>query len=617
MFSIRNKLHYLNRLNLKQRLILLIVITTLSSVFITGYSTLILSKNIIKNKIEVMARNTVGQVSENIDEVIISQVNNISNMLRYDTSMYDILKKKYAKSSTGEKEKLIDELILSENILQKYLSVYQDIKIAVILGQNDELYNIYFQPSKEIENIYRKTQQIAEDAKGLNSTVQWQPLQNNYFTDVIQNNIRKQRIVTANRRIFTVTTQEYLGTVVFAVDENSIFNKYSKIKLGSSGKIFIIDSKANLISSSNEIMLSKGMDDKRLIENVLKKRNDVFTYKKGDAHLLVVTYTSKINDWITVGVVPINEVYSETGKIYNIVFLVSLITILLAISVVTIVTDRVVKPIRQVVRSMEEVEKGNLDVRVDIKGEYEVSNLARYFNSMIIKIKQLMQEQYDLGKKKKQSELDALMSQINPHFLYNALDSIVWMAQTIGAADIVRMTSSLGRLLRIGINRGKVLVPISEELDHVKSYLDVQKIRYKDKFDYIFNVLDEKTLNYKTIKLILQPVVENSLHYNIGIAVNKLTIEVSAAEKEGKLIFIISDDGIGIDKENLERINRKLYSNAPEEEAYDEKPDKYKGIGLKNIHERIKLYFGEEYGITVSSIYRSGTTVKIELPVIS
>lgn len=617
MFSIRNKLHYLNRLNLKQRLILLIVITTLSSVFITGYSTLILSKNIIKNKIEVMARNTVGQVSENIDEVIISQVNNISNMLRYDTSMYDILKKKYAKSSTGEKEKLIDELILSENILQKYLSVYQDIKIAVILGQNDELYNIYFQPSKEIENIYRKTQQIAEDAKGLNSTVQWQPLQNNYFTDVIQNNIRKQRIVTANRRIFTVTTQEYLGTVVFAVDENSIFNKYSKIKLGSSGKIFIIDSKANLISSSNEIMLSKGMDDKRLIENVLKKRNDVFTYKKGDAHSLVVTYTSKINDWITVGVVPINEVYSETGKIYNIVFLVSLITILLAISVVTIVTDRVVKPIRQVVRSMEEVEKGNLDIRVDIKGEYEVSNLARYFNSMIIKIKQLMQEQYDLGKKKKQSELDALMSQINPHFLYNALDSIVWMAQTIGAADIVRMTSSLGRLLRIGINRGKVLVPISEELDHVKSYLDVQKIRYKDKFDYIFNVLDEKTLNYKTIKLILQPVVENSLHYNIGIAVNKLTIEVSAAEKEGKLIFIISDDGIGIDKENLERINRKLYSNAPEEEAYDEKPDKYKGIGLKNIHERIKLYFGEEYGITVSSIYRSGTTVMIELPVIS
>ncbi len=615
MPSLINQFSHKYRLNLKQRLAIFTILTTLSSVFISGYSAVTLSRSIIEKKTEGLVKNQIVQVSHNIDEVIVKQVINISNMLRYDAGIQEILKKKYPKSPEGEKEKLIDELMLSGDLLQKYLSVYEDIKIAVIMGKNDVLYNIYYPPTENVEGLTDRIRDITESTKMLNSTVQWHSLENNPYTDTALKNIRKQKTITASRSIFTVTTQEYIGTVLFVIEEQSIYNKYSKMQLGEKGEVFLLENNGKLISSSNQDRLLQGIQNSSLLDNILQKGNSVFMFKEDNEDLLVLTFTSGINGWITAGIVPLGDVYGEPEKIYRIIFLISFVTILFAIFVITIIVDRVVHPIRCVVKSMEEVEKGNLDVSVDIRGEYEVSNLGKYFNSMIKRIKQLIQEEYELGKKKKQSELDALMYQINPHFLYNALDSIVWMAQSIGAADIVKMTSSLGRLLRIGINRGRAIVPVREELDHVKAYLEVQEIRYRDKFEYIFNVMDEEFLEYMTLKLILQPIVENSLQYNIGTTDGKLAIEVNVAVEDQMLVLRIRDNGIGIESEKLDKMHQNMYSTNSQETEPDNEVLQYKGIGLRNIHERIRLYFGEGYGLTVTSEYGNGTTVIIKLPV--
>ena len=221
-------------------------------------------------------------------------------------------------------------------------------------------------------------------------------------------------------------------------------------------------------------------------------------------------------------------------------------------------------------------------------------------------VKQLRQLTDDIVKEqeeKRKSELDALQSQINPHFLYNTLDSIMWMIEAEKYEDAISMVQALSRLFRISLSKGKNIITIGEELQHAKNYLDIQKYRYKNKFTSYFEI-EEGIEKYKTIKLIIQPLIENAIYYGMEYMDGDGEIYVRAYTKDSDLFIEVEDNGLGMQKEQVENIltdGTRIRS-------------KGSGIGIRNVHQRIQLYFGTEYGLEILSEPDEGTTVRIHLP---
>jgi two-component system sensor histidine kinase YesM len=251
---------------------------------------------------------------------------------------------------------------------------------------------------------------------------------------------------------------------------------------------------------------------------------------------------------------------------------------------------------------MKMIEKGNFDTQVDVNSSNEIGQLGLRFNRMTAKIKELMLQNVQEQELKRKSELKALQAQINPHFLYNTLDSIIWMAEVNKSKEVVLMVSSLAKLFRLSLSKGDEIIPIRNEIEHIKSYLTIQKMRYKDKLDFEIQV-DDHILSYKTIKIILQPLVENSIYHGIKNKDGVGLIRITGTQVGNKIVLSVIDNGIGMTPETLEAL---LQKPVPSEQG--------SGMGVNNVNQRIKLYYGEEYGLQYESEPGQGTTVHIWLP---
>ena len=264
----------------------------------------------------------------------------------------------------------------------------------------------------------------------------------------------------------------------------------------------------------------------------------------------------------------------------------------------------ITRPIRKLSEVTDQVAKGNLTVRSDVKTGMEVSTLSNSLNTMIDKInerlEQITKEQVRLRK----AEFELLQSQINPHFLYNTLDAIIWLAEAGEQKKVVSMVGNLSEFFRTSLNQGKDIISIREEIQHVRSYLEIQQVRYQDILKYEIQV--PKELNkYMIPKITIQPLVENALYHGIKNKRGPGRITVGAKREEEYFVIFIEDNGIGINKERLEQVRNKiLYKTSAGNDIY----------GLYNVNERIRLNFGEKYGISIESIYGEKTTVSIILP---
>ncbi|UJF36450.1 sensor histidine kinase [Paenibacillus hexagrammi] len=251
------------------------------------------------------------------------------------------------------------------------------------------------------------------------------------------------------------------------------------------------------------------------------------------------------------------------------------------------------------------VEKGNFDLRVDIENTNEIGKLARSFNLMIYKIKELMQQIVYEQENKRMSELKALQAQIKPHFLYNTLDSIIWMAETGKLNEVVSMTSALAKLLRSSISKGGELVTIAVELEQIRHYLTIQQIRYRNKFTYSIDV-PEELYQAKILKLVLQPLVENAIYHGMKHKAELGHIRITGQRKHNTIELAVVDDGVGMTEEKARTI---LSERKPVPDGFTSS-----GVGVQNVHERIELYFGVGYGLSFESELDEGTTVTILVP---
>lgn len=315
-----------------------------------------------------------------------------------------------------------------------------------------------------------------------------------------------------------------------------------------------------------------------------------------------VPYTE---DWILCTMIENDYIYAQTNDIINLVFVLGIILLLLAVLLAVIVSGTIVKPIQELKNHMVEVSNGNLDSYYEIKNNDEISVLGKVFNQMLKDIKKLISQVYQVQTQKRNAELRVLQSQINPHFLYNTLDTIQWKALEHNAFDVADMINSLSVFFRISLSDGKEFITVADEIAHVHNYLKIQKTRYKDKIHYNINS-DNMILQYLVPKMIIQPLVENSIYHGLKLKKQKGIININIFSENDYILIEVIDNGLGMDNEKLAATRKNLYQSV-ESEHY----------GLYNINERLKITFKDDYSIDIDSEYEKGTKVSIKIPKMS
>ena len=303
------------------------------------------------------------------------------------------------------------------------------------------------------------------------------------------------------------------------------------------------------------------------------------------------------------GCMSVSELLRKSNQAQSIYVLISALLMIVALLFSRFLAKSLTYPLQRLRDSMSRVQEGQFDGSdVEIDSENEIGSLTKSFNVMTHRIQDLMEQNVKEQEAKRKSELKALQSQINPHFLYNTLDSIIWMAEGRKYEEVVLMTASLARLLRQSISNEDEVVPLQSEVEYAKGYLTIQKMRYKDKLEFEINV-EPSILNIPLIKLVLQPIIENAIYHGLKYKESKGLLQVKGFMKDGNAVLQVIDNGVGMDEETLAHI-------------YDKHKVNYhsNGVGVYNVQKRLKLYYGESYGITYESELCVGTTATITIP---
>ena len=329
---------------------------------------------------------------------------------------------------------------------------------------------------------------------------------------------------------------------------------------------------------------------------------ETFDGQRRQVTVKTVGYTG----WKLVSVVPSEELWDNYGQLMLFFLFIVLFSIFLLVFVNLRLSEWITAPVKKLDRAVKELEAGVQQVDFDVGGPYEVEHLSHSIRSMVSTMRHLMADIVQQEAEKRRSELDVLQSQINPHFLYNTLDSVVWMTENGRTQEATVMLTSLARLFRISLSRGSNIIPIADELEHARNYLTIQKMRYKNKFSAVIEAEDGVEALY-TIKLIVQPILENAIYHGMAYADGDGEIRVLARREGDDVIIDVSDNGPGMPEEVVERL---LDPDAPRPSSNS----KGSGIGLRNVHQRIRLTFGERYGLTIHSEPDAGTLVRIRLP---
>ncbi len=377
-----------------------------------------------------------------------------------------------------------------------------------------------------------------------------------------------------------------------------------EVTLGNGGYIYLMDSKGEIIWHPKFELIASG----RVKENNLVaagyddgSREEVFN----GTSQTVVTKTVGYTGWKLVGVIKGTGISLNMLKTRLFIVFVILLIIFIVIIINSYISFRVTNPIRELEKSVKELEEGNLDADIYMGGSYEVQHLGKSVQDMKFRIKGLMQDIVNEHEEKRKSEFDSLQAQINPHFLYNTLDIIVWQIENEKQSEAVHTVTALARFFRLSLGKGKNIVTVKDEIDHVKNYLMIQHMRFKNKFDYEFDIAED-VLELPSLKLMLQPLVENAIYHGMEFMDGDGLIMVKAWREENELYFSVADNGLGMTEDKVEMILTGKSSSGN---------GRGSGIGVKNVNERIKLYFGEAYGLTIDSEPDEGTKVTIHLPV--
>jgi two-component system sensor histidine kinase YesM len=566
-----------------------LIVVTITVIAWMSYN---LSTDAVKKNSRDYTYQLMGQVSTNIDSYI-NYMENISQMVlsNYDIKEY-LLKQVYLGESG--KEDLKQKISFQLNTV---LNTRQDISSILIFGTNGEIipYNENIALNPHVDPTEQSWYKKAIEAKG-KVVISSSHVQNMILNDYTS-------VISLSRELNSDVGGEKLGVLLVDLNYSVINDICNKIKLGNKGYVFIVDADGNIVYHPEQQKINNHQKVE-LISQVMRTPGSSFVTSEGINSRMYTIKASQSTGWKIVGVAYVDELVSNKHDLQKYTFFGGIGFLLIAVMLSIILSLRISRPIKHLERSMKEVEKGNFDIQVDIQSSNEIGHLSNRFNRMTTEIKELMLQNVKEQELKRKSELQALQAQINPHFLYNTLDSIIWMAELKKSKEVILMTASLAKLFRLSISKGQEFTSIFSEIEHIQSYLTIQKMRYKSKMDFEINV-DKSILSYKVIKIVLQPLVENAIYHGIKNKAGVGSVQITGIRKGNSILLQVIDNGIGMSAEEINDMYRKTRISKHGS-----------GIGVQNVNQRIKLHFGDEYGLRFESELGQGTTVNIWLPVI-
>lgn len=384
---------------------------------------------------------------------------------------------------------------------------------------------------------------------------------------------------------------------IIAIDMDfSFIEDYCKqVNIGGRGYVFLVDVNGKIIYHPQQQMIYAGMKEED-VDFISASSDGVFQYS---GEIVMSISSLKETDWRTVGISYLQDAKETTNDIISNLVIVFIMVFAVIIVIAASIAKYISRPIGRIVSVMENAEESQFTKIIREDAYDEVLRLSNSYNEMTQRIQALMEQIKREQRELRKTEIRALQAQINPHFLYNTLDSILWMCEKGNSQGAVQMVSSLSTLFRISLNRGREIVTIREELSHAENYLLIQAIRYRDQFSYKIDAA-EHLCDRKVPKMMIQPFLENAIYHAFGPAY-KGRIEIRVMEREGKILIEVEDNGVGMSEEIVEKINMGEISSKS-------------GIGISNVRSRIQIYFGREYGVTIKSVPDQGTCIQIWIP---
>ncbi|MCP1102985.1 two-component system sensor histidine kinase YesM [Aequitasia blattaphilus] len=393
------------------------------------------------------------------------------------------------------------------------------------------------------------------------------------------------------RGIFGLKSQKPIGYINIIIKEAYFGEIIQNISGTYTSGVYVVDKEQMIVSSNNKDSLGKYLPGKPEDEKIVI--DDVESYVYTDQELE--------NGWRLVVSVPVNEINKDMLKLGIFACVIVIFASGIAVLIVISLIKKSIKPLEQLKESMKQIGKGDFSSRVEVIADDEIGQLGNTYNSMAQNIETLIEKAYMLELAKKEAEIEFLKMQINPHFLYNTLDTISWMARTQNHIEISEVAMALGDLLRSNLKQ-KSMITIGEELKSVRNYVFIQEYRFGDKIQVEYEV-DQGVKDYLIPNFILQPLVENSIIHGLEPKVEKGLLMVQIFIHEGQLFFRVVDDGIGMNQETISNI---YY-------ACEHETSK-KCIGIKNVYRRLKLYYGEEGTLRISSEVGKGSRICFSIP---
>lgn len=533
----------------------------------------------------------------------LEEVDSIAKNVNYNYYLQDYLETvikeedDYVDSGIGKNMRSYE---MSSQAFSDTLLSRADISSIMIFGKKKMLLNRSMYTYQKVALDYSKLDWYAKAVAKPQDAIITGPNRHSFFdTD--------DEVISLSREVQSYENGTFRGVILINLNMNKITEICNSFQEKQENFICIINDKGELVyeqQNGRERFAFDEKENRQELNTALgKTKESCFRLNYRGEKYLVTRTDMKTTGWTLVSMVPYKSVMAETMAISGVMILAVAITLIVTLLLLNRILTGVVKPLKKLEKYMVQVNPDNMDQRMEILTDDEIGHLSMKFNQMMDRIRNLKEQVIEEQEDKRKYELQALQAQINPHFLYNTLDSIIWMAET-NDSNIVAMTEALAKLFRISLNKGNEEISLERELEHVKNYLIIQSMRYADKITYEISA-EPSVERCRTIKLILQPIVENCIYHGIKKKRGTGKITIRAYRREQNLIIEVSDDGCGMPEE----ICRKILSDEIESENISGS-----GIGVKNVNERIQLRFGKKYGLSYSSEEGVGTTVTYVLP---
>ncbi|HEY5583526.1 MAG TPA: sensor histidine kinase [Ruminiclostridium sp.] len=576
-------------INSKIMIAFIIINITLTSFF--SYFVFWVASSIIEKNYITLSDRTIADGLNRID-MFLDKIDKYSLYISINPEIVKILTKDYGENINYPR-------LFAEQV--QNLTVTEGDLLAIhYFGTDGDVY--HFPLTSNINSIEDLKQENLIDFNQIeDNKIHWSSI----YSQIYYQSDRQQKLkIFSGIRSFKDSFQPGIkGILTVDLGEDTLFEYIKSIKLGNNGKIFIIDKEGKIMTSSERGIISEKIEESVL--NIIKEKDNGYSYIQRDGLKNVLIFnTSAKTGWKVVASIPLKEVLQQTGSIKTTAIMVGIIVIILSSLVSFFISSKITKPIREMTKLVKIVAKGNLDVKYESKTNDELKDLSDGFNNMTSNLKEMINKVYVEEIQLKQAQLENLNSKINPHFLYNTLDTIYWMLVIAKQDKTAKLVVALSNMLRYNISKSGDQVTIGEEIKQIDNYLYIQKTRFKDRLSVEYDI-EEAVNDCYIMKLLIQPIVENAIKHGLEFQSKKGSIVIKGFQKEDGIIIQIIDDGKGMTVQKVENV-----LSTEQDSTTLKKP----GIGLNNVNERIKMFYGPEYGLLIESKVGEGTCINIYIP---